>query len=47
VYVCRDSYLLILGGGVLVYQVFLFLKGSRGDFFRYTRSSRRKGEFFF
>jgi hypothetical protein len=33
VYVCRDSYLLILGGGVLVYQVFLFLKGSRGEFF--------------
>lgn len=33
VYVCRDSYLLVLGGGVLVYQGFYFLKGSWGDFF--------------
>jgi hypothetical protein len=46
VYVCGDSYLLVLGGGVLVYQGFLFLKGSWGDFFRYARSRRRKGKIF-
>ena len=34
VYPLWDSYLLVLGGGVLVYQGFLFLKGSRRDFFR-------------
>lgn len=46
VYPLWDSYLLVLGGGVLVCQGFLFLKGSSRNFFDTRGLAGGRAKFF-